>query len=74
MRTRRGGTPARAGSSFVSDDGALINAIDEALAAQPGELAPMREGKVHAGAAMKAMGGCACAERVRQIVLERAEA
>jgi aspartyl-tRNA(Asn)/glutamyl-tRNA(Gln) amidotransferase subunit B len=65
------------GLAVVSDDGALIAAIDEALAAQPDVLEKIREGKVQAagaviGAVMKAMGGTADAARVRELVLERA--
>jgi aspartyl-tRNA(Asn)/glutamyl-tRNA(Gln) amidotransferase subunit B len=75
------GTPAevveKRGLKVVSDDGALIAAIDEALAAQPDVLEKIREGKVQAagaiiGAVMKAMGGSADAGRVRELVLERA--
>jgi aspartyl-tRNA(Asn)/glutamyl-tRNA(Gln) amidotransferase subunit B len=65
------------GLAVVSDDGALIAAIDEALAAQPDVLAKIRDGKVQAagaviGAVMKAMKGQADAARVRELVLERA--
>ena len=65
------------GLAVVSDDGALIAAIDEALAAQPDVLAKIRDGKVQAagaviGAVMKAMRGQADAARVRELVLERA--
>jgi aspartyl/glutamyl-tRNA(Asn/Gln) amidotransferase, B subunit len=65
--------------AVVSDDGALIAAIDDALAAQPDVLAKIRDGKVQAagaviGAVMKAMRGQADAARVRELVLERAEA
>lgn len=65
------------GLKVVSDDGALIAAIDEALAAQPDVLAKIRDGKVQAagaviGAVMKAMKGTADAARVRELVLERA--
>jgi aspartyl-tRNA(Asn)/glutamyl-tRNA(Gln) amidotransferase subunit B len=68
---------ASRGLRVVSDDGALIAAIDEALAAQPDVLEKIREGKVQAagaiiGAVMKAMGGSADAGRVRELVLERA--
>ncbi|NBX23358.1 MAG: hypothetical protein EBR52_04480 [Microbacteriaceae bacterium] len=68
---------AAKGLAVVSDDGALIVAIDEALAAQPDVLEKIREGKVQAagaviGAVMKAMGGTADAARVRELVLERA--
>jgi len=67
------------GLAVVSDDGALIAAIDEALAAQPDVLAKIRDGKVQAagaviGAVMKAMRGQADAARVRELVLERAAA
>ncbi len=65
------------GLAVVSDDGALIAAIDEALAAQPDVLAKIRDGKVQAagaviGVVMKAMRGQADAARVRELVLERA--
>ena len=67
------------GLAVVSDDGALIAAIDEALASQPDVLAKIRDGKVQAagaviGAVMKAMKGQADAARVRELVLERASA
>ncbi|HEY2557223.1 MAG TPA: Asp-tRNA(Asn)/Glu-tRNA(Gln) amidotransferase subunit GatB [Diaminobutyricibacter sp.] len=67
------------GLAVVSDDGALIAAIDEALAAQPDVLEKIRDGKVQAagaviGAVMKAMKGQADAARVRELVLERASA
>ena len=66
------------GLKVVSDDGALIAAIDEALAAQPDVLEKIRDGKVQAagaviGAVMKAMKGTADAARVRELVLERAQ-
>jgi aspartyl-tRNA(Asn)/glutamyl-tRNA(Gln) amidotransferase subunit B len=66
------------GLKVVSDDGALIAAIDEALAAQPDVLEKIRDGKVQAagaviGAVMKAMRGSADAARVRELVLERAQ-
>ncbi len=65
------------GLEVVSDDGALIAAIDEALAKQPDVLEKIREGKVQAagaviGAVMQAMKGQADAARVRELVLERA--
>ncbi|HWU47385.1 MAG TPA: Asp-tRNA(Asn)/Glu-tRNA(Gln) amidotransferase subunit GatB [Humibacter sp.] len=65
------------GLAVVSDDGALIAAIDDALAAQPDVLAKIQDGKVQAagaviGAVMKAMRGQADAARVRELVLERA--
>jgi aspartyl-tRNA(Asn)/glutamyl-tRNA(Gln) amidotransferase subunit B len=66
------------GLKVVSDDGALVAAIDEALAAQPDVLEKIRDGKVQAagaviGAVMKAMKGQADAARVRELVLERAQ-
>ena len=68
---------AARGLEIVSDDGALIAAIDEALAAQPDVLDKIRAGKVQAagaiiGAVMKAMRGQADAARVRELILERA--
>ncbi|MGV1035099.1 MAG: Asp-tRNA(Asn)/Glu-tRNA(Gln) amidotransferase subunit GatB [Microbacteriaceae bacterium] len=65
------------GLAVVSDDGALIAAIDAALAEQPDVLEKIRDGKVQAagaliGAVMKAMGGQADAARVRELVLQRA--
>jgi aspartyl-tRNA(Asn)/glutamyl-tRNA(Gln) amidotransferase subunit B len=75
------GTPAevveKRGLRVVSDDTALLAAIDEALAAQPDVLAKIQDGKVQAagaviGAVMKAMKGQADAARVRELVLERA--
>lgn len=67
------------GFAIVSDDGALIEAIDAALAQQPDVLEKIRDGKVQAagaiiGAVMKAMQGQADAGRVRELVLERAQA
>ncbi len=75
------GTPEevvdKRGLAVVSDDGALIAAIDDALAAQPDVLAKIQDGKVQAagaviGAVMKAMRGQADAARVRELILERA--
>ena len=75
------GTPeeivAARGLEVVSDDGALMAAIDEALAADPDVLDKIREGKVQAagaiiGAVMKAMKGQADAARVRELIIERA--
>jgi len=75
------GTPQQVvdtrGLAVVSDDGALIAAIDEALASQPDVLAKIKDGKVQAagaviGAVMKAMKGQADAARVRELILERA--
>ncbi|MBN9607410.1 MAG: Asp-tRNA(Asn)/Glu-tRNA(Gln) amidotransferase subunit GatB [Actinomycetales bacterium] len=76
------GSPAEVvesrGLKVVSDEGALVAAVDAALADQPDVLEKIREGKVQAagaiiGAVMKAMGGQADAGRVREIVLERAQ-
>ena len=76
------GSPAEVvksrGLAVVSDDGALIAAIDTALAAQPDVLEKIRDGKLQAagaviGAVMQAMKGRADAARVRELVLERAQ-
>ncbi len=65
------------GLGIVSDDGALIEAIDQALAEQPDVLEKIRDGKLQAagaiiGPVMKAMGGRADAARVRELILQRA--
>jgi aspartyl-tRNA(Asn)/glutamyl-tRNA(Gln) amidotransferase subunit B len=65
------------GLEVVSDDGALLAAIDDALAAQPDVLGKIREGKTQAagaviGAVMKAMRGQADAARVHALVIDRA--
>jgi aspartyl-tRNA(Asn)/glutamyl-tRNA(Gln) amidotransferase subunit B len=74
------GTPeevvAARGMEVVSDDAALLDAVDAALAAQPDVAAKIRGGKVQAagaivGAVMRATGGRADAARVRELVLER---
>jgi aspartyl-tRNA(Asn)/glutamyl-tRNA(Gln) amidotransferase subunit B len=67
---------ATRGLAVVSDDTALIAAVDEALAAQPDVAEKIRGGKVAAagaivGAVMKATRGQADAGRVRELVLER---
>ncbi|MHA6796045.1 Asp-tRNA(Asn)/Glu-tRNA(Gln) amidotransferase subunit GatB [Pseudonocardia bannensis] len=67
------------GLAVVSDDGALITAVDEALAGQPDVAQKIRDGKVQAagaivGAVMKATKGQADAKRVRELVLERVNA
>lgn len=64
------------GLEVVSDDGALIAAVDEALAAQPDVVEKIRGGNLGPvgaiiGAVMKATRGQADAGRVRAIVLER---
>ncbi|MDT0165629.1 Asp-tRNA(Asn)/Glu-tRNA(Gln) amidotransferase subunit GatB [Actinotalea sp. AC32] len=74
------GTPeevARArGLEVVSDDGALLTAVDAALAAQPDVADKIRSGNLGPvgaiiGAVMKATRGQADAGRVRELVLER---
>ncbi|WP_037066668.1 Asp-tRNA(Asn)/Glu-tRNA(Gln) amidotransferase subunit GatB [Pseudonocardia acaciae] len=67
---------AARGLKVVSDDSALITAVDEALAAQPDVADKIRGGKVAAagaivGAVMKATRGQANAQRVRELILER---
>ncbi|ALG13145.1 Asp-tRNA(Asn)/Glu-tRNA(Gln) amidotransferase subunit GatB [Kibdelosporangium phytohabitans] len=67
------------GLKVVSDDSALIVAVDQALAGQPDVLEKIRSGKVAAagaivGAVMKATKGQADAKRVRELILERANA
>jgi len=64
------------GLKVVSDDSALLAAVDEALAANPDVAEKIRGGKVAAagaivGAVMKATKGQADARRVRELVLER---
>ncbi|MDR1189177.1 MAG: Asp-tRNA(Asn)/Glu-tRNA(Gln) amidotransferase subunit GatB [Bifidobacteriaceae bacterium] len=64
------------GLTVVSDDAALLVAVDAALAASPGIAAKIVAGKVAAagaivGAVMKATKGRADAARVRELVLER---
>ncbi|HEY7857279.1 MAG TPA: Asp-tRNA(Asn)/Glu-tRNA(Gln) amidotransferase subunit GatB [Candidatus Nanopelagicales bacterium] len=74
------GTPgevvAARGLAVVRDDGPLLAAIDEALAAQPDVADKIRGGKVAAagaivGAVMKATRGQADAARVRELILQR---
>ena len=64
------------GLEVVSDDGPLLAAIDEALAAQPDIAEKIRGGNLGPvgaiiGAVMKATRGQADAGRVRELVLER---
>jgi aspartyl-tRNA(Asn)/glutamyl-tRNA(Gln) amidotransferase subunit B len=64
------------GLAIVSDDSALLAAIDDALAAQPDVAEKIRGGKVQAagaivGAVMKATRGQADAAKVRSLLLER---
>jgi aspartyl-tRNA(Asn)/glutamyl-tRNA(Gln) amidotransferase subunit B len=65
------------GLEVVSDDGALIAAIEAALASQPDVIPAIREGRMQAagqviGAVMKAMAGSADAARVRELLIEMA--
>jgi len=67
---------AARGLRVVSDDGALGEAVDRAIAANPDVAAKIRAGKVAAagalvGAVMKEMRGQADAARVRTLVLDR---
>jgi aspartyl-tRNA(Asn)/glutamyl-tRNA(Gln) amidotransferase subunit B len=64
------------GLAVVSDDAALLAAIDEAIAANPGVAAKVRDGKIPAagvlvGAVMKATRGKADAARARELILQR---
>ena len=74
------GTPddvvAARGLAIVSDEGALGEAVDRAIEANPDVAAKIRDGKVAAagaliGAVMKEMRGQADAARVRELILER---
>ena len=74
------GTPAEVvaarGLAVVSDEGALGEAVDAAIAANPDVAEKIRAGKVQAagaliGAVMKAMRGQADAGRVRELILSR---
>jgi aspartyl-tRNA(Asn)/glutamyl-tRNA(Gln) amidotransferase subunit B len=74
------GTPAQIieqrGLALVSDDGPLLAAIEDALAAQPDIAEKIRGGNHKAagaivGAVMKATRGQADAARVQQLILER---
>jgi len=67
---------AAKGLEVVSDDGALLAAIDEALAAQPDVAEKIRAGNLAPvgaiiGAVMKATRGQADAARVRELVVQR---
>ena len=66
------------GLEVVSDDGPLLEAIDQALAAQPDVAEKIRGGNLGPvgaiiGAVMKATRGQADAARVRELVLERVQ-
>ena len=63
------------GLEVVSDDGALIAAIEAALANSPDVIPAIKEGRMQAagqviGAVMKAMAGSADAARVRELLIE----
>jgi aspartyl-tRNA(Asn)/glutamyl-tRNA(Gln) amidotransferase subunit B len=64
------------GLEVVSDEGALSEAVDRAIAADPGVAEKIRAGKVAAagaliGAVMKDMKGQADAARVRELILQK---
>ncbi|HSE71168.1 MAG TPA: Asp-tRNA(Asn)/Glu-tRNA(Gln) amidotransferase subunit GatB [Nocardioidaceae bacterium] len=74
------GTPdevvASRGLAVVSDEGALSDAVDRAIAANPDVADKIRDGKVAAagaliGAVMKEMRGQADAGRVRELILAK---
>ncbi len=74
------GTPeevvAARGLEVVSDDGALGDAVDRAIEANPDVADKIRDGKLQAagaliGAVMKEMRGQADAGRVRELILEK---
>jgi aspartyl-tRNA(Asn)/glutamyl-tRNA(Gln) amidotransferase subunit B len=73
------GNPAdvinKRGLKVVSDDGALMKAIEDAIAAQPETAERVRGGNLPAagaliGAVMKATGGQADAAKVRELLLK----
>jgi aspartyl-tRNA(Asn)/glutamyl-tRNA(Gln) amidotransferase subunit B len=74
------GTPdevvAARGLAVVSDEGALLAAVDDAIAANPDVAQKVRDGKVAAagalvGAVMRATRGQADAARARELILQR---
>lgn len=77
------GTPSEVvearGLEVVSDDGALLTAIDAAIAENPGVVETIKGGKPKAagaivGAVMRTTGGQADAKRVQELILERVAA
>jgi aspartyl-tRNA(Asn)/glutamyl-tRNA(Gln) amidotransferase subunit B len=67
---------AARGLAIVSDEGALMSAVEAAIAANPDIAARIRDGKSAAvgalvGAVMKATRGRADANRARELILER---
>jgi aspartyl-tRNA(Asn)/glutamyl-tRNA(Gln) amidotransferase subunit B len=64
------------GLAVVTDDSALLDAVDAAIAANPDVVGKIRSGKTAAagalvGAVMKATGGRADAARARELILQR---
>jgi aspartyl-tRNA(Asn)/glutamyl-tRNA(Gln) amidotransferase subunit B len=73
------GTPAEIvqnqGLAVVSDDSALLSAIEEAVSAMPEVVAKIKDGKLQAagaliGSVMKSTGGKADAAKVKKLLLE----
>ncbi|MDO5495496.1 MAG: Asp-tRNA(Asn)/Glu-tRNA(Gln) amidotransferase subunit GatB [bacterium] len=67
---------SRRGLVLVSDDGALLAAIDDAIAANPGVVASIQGGRVQAigalvGGVMKATRGQADAARVKELIAQK---
>jgi len=67
---------AARGLAIVSDEGALMSAVEAAIAANPDIVAKIRDGKTAAvgalvGAVMKATRGRADANRARELILEQ---
>lgn len=67
---------ASRGLALVSDTGALNQAVDDAIAANPEIAAKIRDGKVEAagvliGAIMKATKGQADAKTVRELIISK---
>jgi aspartyl-tRNA(Asn)/glutamyl-tRNA(Gln) amidotransferase subunit B len=67
---------AARGLAVVSDDAALLAAVDKAIAANPGIADKVRSGKTAAagalvGAVMRETGGRADAARARELILQR---
>ena len=64
------------GLLLVSDDSALLKAIDEALSASPDVVEKIQQGKLQAagaivGAVMKATGGQADAAKVKELLFQK---
>jgi glutaminyl-tRNA synthetase len=78
--TRDGGDPReiveRRGLRQVSDDSALLPAVEQVIAANPGKVAEYRAGKTgligfFVGQVMRSTGGTANAGRVRELMEQR---